>query len=302
MTMTKGKILIINDERGNIDKLSEMLNKECEITVAQSTSKLLETEISEQPDLVLFCANDPQMIKILKNNDTLKDVPIIFVSAEDNDSLEEKSLTIGAVDFITSPISPIVVKTRVNTQLKIVRQKKMIEMLAMLDSLTEIPGKVSFQNRFSEEWHRAARTANPLTLATLDIDFFKQFIENYGNSKGDEALKTIASTIVNSLKRASDFAARIGDSEFALIIPENSAEGAYMLLDNISRAIRKLDISNEYSVPEKFITVSVGGITCLPFKGFMTPEEFMRQSRILLEKAKSNKANTIEWADNSVEE
>jgi diguanylate cyclase (GGDEF)-like protein len=302
MKMVKGKILIVDNEKENINKLSDILSKDCEIIVAESITASLEISVSEQPDLILLGMNDPQMIQRLKNSKALKDVPIIFVLADDDALQEEKSLTLGAADFIALPPSRIVVKTRVNTQLKIVRQKKMIEMLAMLDSLTEIPDKASFQNRFTEEWHRAARTTTPLTLAKLEIDFFKQFAENKGNEQGDEALKIIASTIVNSLKRASDFTARIGDSEFALIIPENSAEGAYMLLDNIARAIRKLNIPNEYSAPEKFLTVSVGGITCLPFKGFMTPQEFMKQSSILLKKAKLNRTNNIEWADNSIEE
>jgi len=256
---------------------------------------------TQKPDVLLFGLNDFQQFKTLCESDSLKNLPIIVIVASEDSKRAEDCLASGAADFIERPFNPIIVKTRVNIQLTISHQKKMIETLAMVDSLTEIPNRISYQNRLTEEWNRAARTATPLTLATVGIDFFKQYNENYGHAKGDEVLKIVASTILGSLKRAADFVARIGNSEFALIIPENSAEGAYMLLNDICRAIRSLGILHEYSF-EKILTVSVGGVTCLPYKGLMTMRDFVKASEALLDKAKSNGKNTIEWADKSVEE
>jgi diguanylate cyclase (GGDEF)-like protein len=301
MNKEKGIILIIDDEKSNIDILKGILQEEYLIFVANSTEQAIEFSSSHKFDLALFGLNDFQQLKTLNDNYFLKEIPIIFISALNDVQQLENSLKIGAADFISKPFSPIIVNSRVNTQLKISHQKKMIEMLAKIDSLTEIPCRASFQTRLTEEWNRAARTATPLTLATLDIDFFRKFNEIYGHPKGDEALKLIASTIVSSLKRAADFVGRIGNDEFALIIPENSAEGAYMLLSDVCKAIKKHNIPHEFS-SAKILTASVGGVTCMPHKGLMTKQDFIKESDLLLDRAKKNGRNTIEWADKSVEE
>ena len=306
MDEKKEKILIVDDEKSNLYILTEILHEKFTIVVAKCGQKAIELAFAHQPDLVLLDIMLPdidgfQVLKSFKNSDSLKDVPVIFISALNDVENEEKGLLLGAVDYIIKPFSPTIVRARVNTHLKIARQRKMIETLAMLDGLTEIPNRRSYQIRLAEEWHRAERAATFLTLATLDIDFFKQFNDNYGHSNGDEALKAVAKTMVNSLKRAADFAARIGGEEFAIIIPENSAEGAFMLLNELCRNIKELKISHEFSAADKYLTVSVGGVTCMPHKNNITQQELIEASDSLLYKAKMSGRNTVEWADRTMD-
>jgi diguanylate cyclase (GGDEF)-like protein len=301
----KEKILIVDDEKSNLYILTEILHEKFTIVVAKCGQKAIELAFAHQPDLVLLDIMLPdidgfQVLKSFKNSDSLKDVPVIFISALNDVENEEKGLSLGAVDYIIKPFSPTIVRARVNTHLKIARQRKMIETLAMLDGLTEIPNRRSYQIRLEDEWLRAERTASSLTLATLDIDFFKQFNDNYGHSDGDEALKAVAKTMINSLKRAADFAARTGGEEFAIIIPENSAEGAFLLLNDLCRNIKELKIPHEFSTVDKFLTVSVGGVTCMPHKKNITKQELIEAADSLLYKAKSNGRNTVEWADKTI--
>jgi len=110
---------------------------------------------------------------------------------------------------------------------------------AMTDVLTQLPNREAWQERLDLELQRWRRYGNPLSLAMLDIDFFKRFNDSYGHKAGDRVLQLVAKALRDRL-RQTDFIARFGGEEFVVLFPETSAEVAKDVLDGLRVYIREL--------------------------------------------------------------
>ncbi|MDF3820453.1 response regulator [Leptospira sp. 96542] len=124
-TNTKSKILIIDDEPTNLQILNEILQHDYNLLFAKDGKKGIELAISESPNLILLDVMMPEttghdVCKILKSDDKTKFIPVIFVTALTDIGDEEKGFTLGAVDYITKPVSPPIVKARIKTHLSLV--------------------------------------------------------------------------------------------------------------------------------------------------------------------------------------
>lgn len=122
---TKAKILIIDDEPTNLQILNEILKNDYSLSFAKDANKGWELAFSEVPDLILLDVMMPEktgydLIKELKANQKTKFIPVIFVTALTDIGDEEKGFLLGAVDYITKPVSPAIVKARVKTHLSLV--------------------------------------------------------------------------------------------------------------------------------------------------------------------------------------
>jgi two-component system, chemotaxis family, sensor kinase Cph1 len=115
--------------------------------------------------------------------------------------------------------------------------------LASSDGLTGIPNRRAFDERLGEEWARAARSGKPLGLIILDLDFFKQYNDHFGHPTGDTCLKRIA-RLLDDTRRTTDFAARVGGEEFALLLPATGREGALKVAEAIRANIEQLAIAH----------------------------------------------------------
>ena len=118
--MSKPMILIVDDMAANIAILSDLLHEDYRIKVAKNGPKALEIAQSyeEKPDLILLDIEMPEMngyevCKELKNNGSTNNIPIIFVTARNDVKDEEYGLNLGAVDYISKPFHPTIVKIRV---------------------------------------------------------------------------------------------------------------------------------------------------------------------------------------------
>ncbi|MDX1295523.1 MAG: diguanylate cyclase, partial [Sulfurimonadaceae bacterium] len=94
--------------------------------------------------------------------------------------------------------------------------------MATLDFLTNIPNRRRFDDYLLQEWQRAARSKQPISLIMIDIDHFKLYNDHYGHQAGDTCLKKVAELIETSMQRPADLAARYGGEEFVCILPETS--------------------------------------------------------------------------------
>ena len=126
-----------------------------------------------------------------------------------------------------------------------------LEEMALTDALTELKNKGAFDTRLNEEWARSKRYNLPLSLLTLDVDHFKQYNDSFGHPAGDEILKKVAN-ILQQQARPSDFVARVGGEEFAIILTNTEIEGAYIVAERVRRAIESA------SWPQRSITASIG--------------------------------------------
>ncbi|GAB6090747.1 diguanylate cyclase domain-containing protein [Spirochaeta dissipatitropha] len=268
MTIEKQQqtILIVDDETSNIQALGNLLKDEYRIQVATSGEKALsivQDESQPLPDMILL---DIQMSDIdgyevcrqLKESSRTDGVVIIFVTARDAASDEEFGLKLGAVDYITKPISPAIVRARVDTHMNLKRKTNMLERFALLDGLTGIHNRRYFDEQLEKEIARSLRGDHHLSVIMMDIDHFKDFNDNYGHGAGDKCLQRVARTLSDSLPRPSDTLCRYGGEEFVALLPDSDANNARVVADRLRKSVEDLSIPHEYSTASPVVTLSLG--------------------------------------------
>lgn len=180
---------------------------------------------------------------------------------------------------------------KANEELK--EKNKILTGLSFSDGLTGIANRRYFQVSLEKEWKRAQRTFKPLTLLMVDIDYFKAFNDTYGHVQGDECLKTIATTLSNTVNRSTDLVARLGGEEFAIILPDTNEVGGKIIADKLVQAIEELKIPNENSKALPYITISIG-LCCEAPNLSSVFEDFIHHADIALYRAKAKGRNRTE--------
>lgn len=144
-------------------------------------------------------------------------------------------------------------------ELKIANNK--LKNLSMMDGLTKINNRRAFDVKLKYEYRQGLTEPSYLSIILIDIDFYKQFNDNYGHLAGDACIKKVAQTLANSVNRISDFVARYGGDEFVIILPSTDARGVVVVAERIRQRIEKLAVPHAYSPISPNITVSIGATT-----------------------------------------
>lgn len=260
----KPTVLIVDDMTTNLLILSDLLKDEYQIKIAKNGQKALDiVHSSDEVDIILLDIMMPdidgyEVCRQLKSNPKTKNIPIIFVTAKDNDEDEEYGLNLGAIDYITKPFNKAIVKLRIKNHLELKLKSDLLEELSMYDGLTHIPNRRFFDEVFQSTYKEVKRENKSLAVLMIDIDFFKLYNDNYGHGKGDEALKKVAQALQITLKRPTDLVARYGGEEFVILLKDISEENVKKIALNLLQSIRELQISHEYSKVEQIITISIG--------------------------------------------
>jgi len=266
----KNSILIVDDEKANLLYLNHLLSENYIIYTARNAREAIERANEYHPDLILLDIVMPEMngyetIAALKELKSCKDIPVIFITGLSNNDDEVKGLDAGAEDYITKPFKDPIVKLRVRNQIKIVNQMRAIERLSMLDQLTNIANRRSFDQRMDTEWHMAVRARSSISLMMIDVDKFKIYNDTYGHQQGDVVLQTVANTLKRNLFRSTDFAARWGGEEFAVLLPMTDNRGALTIADNMRAGVERMAIPC-FDGTSTNVTISVGLNTQTPSK------------------------------------
>jgi len=138
-----------------------------------------------------------------------------------------------------------------------------LEQLAHLDGLTRIPNRRKFDEHLTHEWRRAIRSHQPLSLILCDIDHFKQYNDTYGHQAGDACLQRIAQTLSQLVQRPTDLVSRYGGEEFAVVLPDTTAQGALHLAQKLRAHVRALSLPHRHA-ESGVVTLSLGIATMLP--------------------------------------
>ena len=162
--------------------------------------------------------------------------------------------------------------------------------ISMIDSLTSIENRRSFDIEYNRAWRISLREDMPLALIMIDIDNFKLLNDTYGHLSGDQTLIRIAEVIKGVIKRPRDLAARYGGEEFVVMLMNTTAEGAAVVAEKIRKGIEELGIVNERI--ENVITVSLGVASVDP-DNEMVPNELIDAADRALYKAKEDGRNKV---------
>ena len=264
----KNSLLIVDDEGVNLKILTHILGDEYTIFTATNGKNAIEKTKQYKPDLILLDIIMPEMdgyetLSAIRECEEIQMIPVIFITGLDSDEDEEKGLSMDASDYITKPFSATVVKLRVQHQIQLVNQLRTIERLSMIDQLTNIPNRRSFDDRLQMEWKKAIREQVPISMLMIDIDKFKNINDTYGHQQGDIILQILANVFPRAFKRPADFAARWGGEEFTALLPNTPLEGAMEIAEKIRTDIESTEIPYYEGVIIK-ITVSIGVNSIVP--------------------------------------
>jgi diguanylate cyclase (GGDEF)-like protein len=293
-------VLIVDDTPVNIQVLVKALRSSYRMRVANGGKEALSIAESEDPpDIILLDIMMPEMdgyevCRRLKQNPQTMRIPVIFVTAMSDSNNEAFGLNLGAVDYISKPFSIPVVKARVRTHLQLKQRTDMLENMSMVDGLTGIANRRSFDQTLEQEWRRGRRNSTHISLIMIDIDNFKAYNDNYGHGAGDECLRLVARAIKSCLSRSGDFVGRYGGEEFVVLLPECDKDGALTVAEKIRRKVEELNIIHEFSGTADHITISLGCMS-MSCEGDDSAEMLRKADQALYSAKEHGRNRVVAW-------
>ncbi|MDR3322428.1 MAG: diguanylate cyclase [Synergistaceae bacterium] len=292
----KYSILAVDDERANLAVLNRILSADYTIFTAKSGEEALDRAQKDRPDLILLDIVMPGMngfdvLTKLKESPHTRNIPVIIVTGLSSEEDEEKGFFLGAVDYITKPFKNAIVLARVRTHIQIIHQIRTIERLGLIDPLTDIANRRSFDDRIDMEWRRSVREGKPISFLMMDLDKFKNYNDTYGHPQGDVLLKTVAKIFAAAARRPSDLAARLGGEEFGILLPDADLESALSIAEKIRSEVEATRIP----APDGAVTsatISIGAASLIPREGDLA-KDFISKADVNLYNAKSTGRNRI---------
>lgn len=266
----KQVILIVDDTPDNITLLSALLKDKYKIKIATNGLKALHiASIDPSPDLILLDVMMPEMdgyetCRRLKENPQTNHIPVIFLTAKSQVSDEEMGLKLGAVDYISKPISPPIVLARVATQLNLVRARNLLQ-----DQNKNLEGLVKDRTR------KLAKMQDAIIMAMASL------AETRDNETGNHIRRTqnYVAALARQLKHLPRFSAELTDENIELLYKSAPLHdiGKVGIPDNILLKPGKLT-SEEFEIMK--LHTNYGRETILSVERYLgESNEFLRFAR-----------------------
>lgn len=310
MSHPKPVILIVDDTPINIQILNEALQPNYQTCFALNGGEALEKVHALAPDLILLDIMMPimdgfEVCRRLKADEALRNIPVIFITALGQAEEESEGLRLGAVDYITKPFNPALVRLRVRNHLELKSQRdeleqlgrelasrnQQLERLAHHDRLTGLPNRSLFTDRINRALAAARRQGTRIALLFIDLDQFKPINDERGHDVGDWLLQAVAKRMEACI-RESDTVARMGGDEFAILLPEiHASADALKVAEKIRLALQEpFQTSDDHVLA---ISSSIG-VALYPDHGD-NERDLLRCSDEAMYWAKKGGRNRVEW-------
>lgn len=291
------KVLIVDDDKNSRLLLAELLKDQYFIVLAKSGQMALDMAKKHLPDAILLDVVMPdmdgfQVLNSLKGADSTRNIPVVLITGLDSVDIEEKGLDCGASDYINKPFNESIVRLRIRNQVQAAHQRRLLENLALIDPLTEIPNRRRLEQALTTE----IAQVDTMSAVMIDVDFFKDYNDRYGHSAGDRVLKKIAATLASFVADNDGLVARYGGEEFTLLLPNVDRNTAMTLAESVRQAILQLAIPHQYSSSSGNVSVSMGGFTFSADKAnSMTAHQVIKAADDMLYQAKAAGRNQVIW-------
>ncbi|MBP3206203.1 MAG: response regulator [Lachnospiraceae bacterium] len=220
--MTK-RIIVVDDDGANLQIAGHILSRNNMRVTALYSGKALLDHIAKNgsPDLILLDIKMPEMdgfetlekLRILEKEKELEEVPVIFLTANDDAETETHGFEVGVSDYIRKPFDPDVLLHRIDNILSKQQKLQSLKKDASYDGFTGFLNKVAAGEEFS-------RMCSSQTgcLMMIDLDSFKLVNDIYGHEMGDKVLKSFVKLLSSAIPEGSR-CARLGGDEFAAFCP-----------------------------------------------------------------------------------
>ena len=301
--MAEFTIAIVDDDAAIRRLVRLFLKRAGYDTIECTTGQEAREALTTQPwDLAILDRRLPDMDGVvlaqeLKANNDFRTRYIIMLTGEDEQADKVEGLELGADDYITKPFQypELLARIRagkriVDLQKELLETNKRLELLSITDGLTKLHNHRYFQDELARAFEESQRYQRPLSLAMIDIDFFKKFNDTYGHAVGDEVLKRSADLYRSSV-RSTDLVARYGGEEFAVMMPETSLDDAVTFAEKIRHLVETTSL--ETQAGPLSVTVSVG-VASVPQSRIRSAKELVVAADRALYRAKKNGRNQVQ--------
>lgn len=174
------------------------------------------------------------------------------------------------------------------------KQSDRLNREVMTDSLTQAYSRGFFDQIYPQEFDRARRQGTQLSLIMVDVDYFKNYNDEYGHPAGDKVLIAVVQALKSKLLRSTDKLARYGGEEFIVILPDCSKEHALVIAEQLRSAVLALKLPHCKSEMAEQITVSLG-VSTLASGQVCSAEELLSASDLALYAAKNQGRNGVQY-------
>ncbi|MRV73631.1 EAL domain-containing protein [Duganella sp. FT92W] len=263
------QVLVVDDDRSTRSTLRYTLQRDgFQVEEASDGEEALAMLKRFQPDVILMDAVMPHMDGFtacarLQEMPGGSSIPVLMITALQDNSSVERAFAAGASDYIPKPIHYAVLSQRVRRIIEANRAEKRIRHLAYNDILTGLPNRTLFFELLGQGIEQAKSNANLLAVLFMDLDRFKYVNDNLGHDVGDRLLVAVAQRVRHSVRNV-DTVARLGGDEFTVVLGElDSPAAAASAAHNICRV---LSAPFQIDGHDIFVTSSVG-IAMYPHDG-----------------------------------
>jgi diguanylate cyclase (GGDEF)-like protein len=299
----RGRILVVDDNRDNIEIIATRLQfRGYDILSASDGAEALKSVREDKPDLILLDVMLPdidgyEISRLIKNDEELPFIPIILVTARDSTQDKVAGLDAGADDYLTKPINFPELEARCRSMLRIKKlqdeleeKNQELERLSISDGLTGLYNHKKIHSLLHEEFERAERTNERISVAMFDLDRFKGVNDTYGHQAGDRVLEQM-SAILRQTAREIDRLGRYGGEEFMALLPETDIEEATVFVERVRREVARhpFDIGKDEPLA---MTISAG-VATYPHSLIDRPETLVRLADEALYAAKTGGRNRV---------
>jgi two-component system, cell cycle response regulator len=303
------RILVVDDVPDNVEILDARLaSRGYEIVTAANGEEALERVRENPPHLILLDVMMPGMdghevARRIKDDTRLPFIPIILVTALTEADDVVQGLESGADDHISKPFNFRELEARVRAMLRIKRLQDELDLknrqledanqrlkkLSITDGLTELFNHRHVHELLHDEFERTLRSADPLSVAMIDLDRFKQVNDTYGHPTGDVILYETA-RIIRQTAREIDMVGRYGGEEFIALLPGTDEEAACAFAERVRARVEENVFRD--GATEVRMTMSAG-VASFPGEGIDTPEVLLKAADAALYEAKESGRNRV---------
>lgn len=235
-------VLIVDDDELFVEYVCRALARErIEVHCVSRPVEVLDALVTHQPELLILDVHmngvdGVEMAAVVRQIPRYASLPIIFLSSEPDGLIRDRARLVGADDFLAKPMTPA--QMAVEVRIRVLRGRTIARLIDR-DGLTGVLNQRRVRTAVEREIRRARRQDRPLSLAIIDVDRFKSVNDTYGHISGDRVLVMLAK-VMRARLRNSDIVGRMGGEEFAVILPETTADTAREVIDEVRRRFREI--------------------------------------------------------------
>ncbi|GBE00919.1 response regulator PleD [bacterium BMS3Bbin06] len=284
------RILIVDDDKNLSTYHSLLLRREGMITeVVNEPLNVFNVLFDFKPDLILMdmympLCNGDELARVIRQMNAYYSIPIVYLSAEKDISVQLSAMSMGGDDFITKPVDPDYLISSVTIRAE---RMRIIRSFMDRDSLTGLLNHTKTKEQLDIAIRRVKREEDVLAFAMIDIDHFKEVNDTYGHPAGDMVLIALSRLLQQRL-RSTDIIGRYGGEEFAVVLYGTSPESAFATMDDIRTRFE--NIKHHYEGRSFRVTFSCG---IASFPDHADAQDLNKSADVALYRAKREGRNRV---------